>query len=34
MDLASATEEGNNNIEIAKTLEPGAHGLDPETLYI
>ena len=34
MDLASATEEGNSNIEIAKTLEPGAHGLDPETLYI
>jgi len=34
MDLSAATETGNQNIEIAKTLEPGAFGLDPETLYI
>jgi hypothetical protein len=34
MDLAATTEAGNKPIEIAKTLEPGAFGLDPETLYI
>ena len=34
MDLSAATETGNQNVEIAKTLEPGAFGLDPETLYI
>ena len=34
MDLAAATQAGSQNIEIAKTLEPGAFGLDPETLYI
>ena len=34
MDLAAATEAGSQNVEIAKTLEPGAFGLDPETLYI
>ncbi len=28
------SQTGNRNIEIAKTLEPGAFGLDPETLYI
>lgn len=34
MDLATAAEHGNSSVEIAKTLEPGAYGLDPETLYI
>ena len=34
MDLAAATARDSQNIEIAKTLEPGAFGLDPETLYI
>ncbi len=34
MDLAAPIEVGSQAIEIAKTLEPGAHGLDPETLYI
>lgn len=36
MDLAAAadTTNGGSGIEIAKTLEPGAYGLDPEALYI
>ena len=34
MDLAAAKAGDSQNIEIAKTLEPGAFGLDPETLYI
>ena len=40
MDLAADSgsgadsQTGNQNIEITKTLEPGAFGLDPETLYI
>ncbi|MDG1307172.1 MAG: HD-GYP domain-containing protein [Porticoccaceae bacterium] len=36
MDLASGTNDSgaSGSIEISKTLEPGAYGLDPETLYI
>lgn len=38
MDLAEAigSSDGSNqnSVEIAKTLEPGAYGLDPEALYI
>jgi hypothetical protein len=34
MDLAAAKAGDSQNIEIGKTLEPGAFGLAPETLYI
>ena len=34
IDLASANGEDRKVIEILKTLEPGAYGLDPEALYI
>ena len=34
IDLASFISEDRRVVEICKTLEPGAYGLDPETLYI
>ena len=34
IDLASFISEDRRVVEIHKTLEPGAYGLDPETLYI
>ena len=34
IDLAAVTGEHRKAIEILKTLEPGAYGLDPEALYI
>ena len=34
MDLAESANAEQKPIDILKTLEPGAYGLDPETLYI
>jgi HD-GYP domain-containing protein (c-di-GMP phosphodiesterase class II) len=34
IDLANHVDEQRKVVEILKTLEPGAHGLDPEALYI
>lgn len=34
IDLAAVTGEQRKAMEILKTLEPGAYGLDPEALYI
>ena len=34
LDLAQPQDPGGTPIEILKTLEPGAYGLDPEALYL
>jgi hypothetical protein len=34
IDLANYVCEDRKVVEILKTLEPGAYGLDPEALYI
>jgi len=34
IDLADFVGEDRKVVEILKTLEPGAYGLDPEALYI
>ena len=34
IDLLELADAGHEEIEIAKSLEPGAYGLDPEALYI